>query len=352
MIYDVIIVGAGPAGASAALTLARNGSYSVLIIDKAVLPREKPCGGAMPVSVESIVELDLSRITANRTTRLQLYRNYGLGILCKTEGNGAPLLVNRREFDTFLLTEARLCSDTITLKTGEVCYIQEEREQINVVLKDGTALRGRYLIGADGALGKTAKLLGLMKRRKFAQSMDAEIKVTKQAYEQYRDTMVMNYFCIPKGYGWIFPKNNGILSCGIGTWGSSINIRKSLDTFLLHSFGDGEIVSTSVKGYPIPVYQGRRQIATDRVMLTGDAAALVDPVSGEGIRYALQSGKIAAETVQRALGQSSRKSIRQIYQDRIDTEVGSYLKQRLSLVSLAFHYQPDLFYQMYTKKLY
>ncbi len=354
MCVDIVIIGAGPAGASAALTFARQGRYSVLVIDKTAIPRDKPCGGAMPGAVESLLSLDLSEIVANRTTRLQLYHNYKQSIMYHTEGNQAPLLVHRRLFDAFLLRQAQNRFDGLMLKTGaEVRIIEEENNGINVVLKDGSRIQSRYVIGADGALGRTAESVGLMGDRRFAQSLEAEVIMKADAYRQFHNTMVMNYFCIPKGYGWIFPKDNAILSCGIGTWGSPINIRHYLDDFLLRSLPKEAIEAISVKGHPIPVYRGRRPIATKRVLLTGDAAALVDPISGEGIRYALHSGKIAAESISAVLeGDCSPNSIAQSYQERIESEIGMVLKRRLSFVSLAFHHQPDLFYQTYAKQLY
>ena len=356
MQYDVIIVGSGPAGTSAALEFARKSDLHILIIDKETLPREKPCGGAMPSSVEKLLDIDISEVIRNRTEVLKLYHDYEDEVESKTLGEGAPLLVNRREFDMFLLKKADSKSNgnLEVLENCSVVSVNEDNAKVDIILDNGKKLETKYLIAADGALGKIASMIGLMKKRKFAQSFDAEIITTSEYYDDHANTMVMNYFCLAHGYGWIFPKEKNRFSCGVGTWGKPLNLKSELNDFVIKSFPKDVIKSIKVTGYPIPIYQGAQQIATNRILLTGDAAALVDPVSGEGIRFALYSGKIAAIIIMKAfIGNIEllSNSISEEYQQMIDEEIGKELKVKLSFVSLAFHSSPEMFYRTFVKRL-
>ena len=351
--YDVVIVGAGSAGASAALEFARRSNLHILLIDKAMLPREKPCGGAMPSSVEKLLDLDLSPIIKNRTQILKLYHSYENEVLKKTLKSNAPMLIDRLEFDMFLLDKAcAIALEKIEVwDNSAVKSIVEKEAYVHIELDDGQEVQAKYLIAADGALGKTASMVGLMKKRRFAQSFDAEITTDDQYYNDHQDTMVMNYFCLPHGYGWIFPKEKNRFSCGVGTWGKPLNLKRELDDFIGRSFPKENIENIEVRGFPIPVYQGTQRISTNRVLLAGDAAGLVDPVSGEGIRFALHSGKIAANVITKAFKDLEMKnnSVAGKYQKIIHDKIGKELKAKLSFVSLAFHNNPNMFYKTFVK---
>ena len=349
--YDVVVVGAGPAGASAVLELVRTSNMRILIIDKSPLPRKKPCGGAMPSSVESLLSLDLSNVIGNRTNKIKLYHNYEDEIM--KENIDAPLLVDRQKFDRFILEEADKISSGM-LDIWDNCmldvYIQNKKD-INVYIRGKKCIKTRYLIGADGALGKVASQSGLMKKRKFAPSLDAEIVVKPEYYMLCKDMLVMNYFCLPHGYGWIFPKGKNVLSCGVGTWGKPVNLQQELDAFINQSLDKNKIEKVIVKGHPIPIYQGCKEISNQSVLLVGDAAGLVDPVTGEGIRFAIKSGKIAAgciAEIEQKFG-TADDSLSNMYQKKIDETIGKVLKEKLRFVSLAFKHHPKMFYQVFAK---
>ncbi|MDD3775746.1 MAG: geranylgeranyl reductase family protein [Sulfurovaceae bacterium] len=353
MHYDVIIVGAGPAGAGVALEFAGS-DLRVLLLEKESLPRKKPCGGAMPSSVEKLLNVDISKVVKNRTMVQKLYHNYENEVVKKVSSANTPILINRSEFDMFLLEQARAVGsgNLEIMDKCRVVSVDESFDKVNVVLENGKTLESKYLIAADGALGKIASGIGLMQKRKFAPSLDAEITTSAKYYDEHCDTMVMNYFCVPHGYGWIFPKEKNRFSCGVLTWGKALNLKKELNDFIARSFPKESIESIEVLGYPIPIYQGSQQISTQRILLAGDAAALVDPVSGEGIRFALHSGKISAIVIMEALKGDTdllSDSISQKYQKVINEEIGKELKTRLTFASLAFHNNPDMFYNVFVK---
>ena len=353
MMYDVVVVGTGPAGSSAVLELVRTSNMRILIIDKSRLPRQKPCGGAMPSSVEGLLNLNLSNVIENRTKKIKLYHNYEDE--ANKENIDTLLLVNRQKFDRFILEEADKISSGM-LDIWDNCmldtYIQNEKD-IDVYIHGKQCIKTRYLIGADGALGRVASQAGLMKKRKFAPSLDAEIVVEEKYYALCRDTMVMNYFCLPHGYGWIFPKGQNSLSCGVATWGKPVNLQKELEAFINQSIDKNKIENIVVKGYPIPIYQGCKEISNQSVLLVGDAAGLVDPVTGEGIRFAIQSGQIAARCIVEIEQKSGMAddSVSSMYQKKIDETIGKVLKEKLRFVSLAFKHHPQMFYQVFAKNM-
>ena len=163
----------------------------------------------------------------------------------------------------------------------------------------------------------------------------------------------MNYYCVPNGYGWVFPKEKNRFSCGIGTWGKALDLKKKLEEFIEKSFPENSIEKIEISGYPIPIYQGKQKIATKRILLTGDAASLAAPVSGEGIRFALYSGKIAASVIMEEFIQNKSmctSSLSQRYQKIISEKIGEKLNYNLSFVALAFYNNPKMFYQTFLKK--
>ncbi len=227
MKYDVIIIGAGPAGTNAALEFAKKSDLHVLVVDKESLPREKPCGGAMPSSVEKLLNIDISPVVKKRTNIIQTYHNYENNVISRFDHKNALMLVNRSEFDMYLLEQAKKIGEgnIEVLEKCSVISVNEMPDEVRIVLDNGKEFQAKYLIGADGALGKIASMTGLMKNRKFAPTLDAEIITSDHYYENHSDAMVLNFFCLPHGYGWIFPKEKNKFSCGVGTWLKPLNLK-------------------------------------------------------------------------------------------------------------------------------
>jgi len=132
-------------------------------------------------------------------------------------------------------------------------------------------------------------------------AIDVEVEVAPDVYEAEAPYATFNFNCVPGGYGWIFPKD-GYLACGVGSWRRKARLQQGMRDFLDRSFPPGSIRSVQRAGHPIPLFTGHQPIATRRVCLVGDAAGLVDPVMGEGIRMALKSGALAADVIAALLG--------------------------------------------------
>jgi len=351
--HDVVIVGSGPAGANAAMGLSTSG-LDVLMLEKASLPRHKPCGGAMPSTVAQLIDVDISTVVSNRTPIIKAYHNYGDEFQTRTSRDNAPLLVARSQFDLFLIKHAiKRSRGNITLRENTKAVFEGESEHgVRLIANGSEQLLTRYLIAADGAHSRIASAMNLLPNRKFAQSLEAEIITQPDYYKAHADEMIMNLFCLPGGYGWIFPKQSNHFNCGVGSWGRRQNVRRELKAFIEKSIPAHCIHSQDITGHPIPIYQGSDIIASPRVLLAGDAAALVDPVSGEGIRFALQSGKLAANAILRNIenATASLSSAGKQYQKSIDESIGVELGNKLKFAALAFQANPDFFYRNFVKK--
>jgi geranylgeranyl reductase family protein len=285
----------------AACALADSG-LKVLILDAANLPRPKPCGGAMPSAVRRVIPWDFDALVENRVPRVRNQFNFEQTHDFSSEG--APILmVNRARFDLYWIERALDAGRGNVELRDEFRVVAVEEDENGVTLRGGGGdmVRASYVVAADGAYSKTARMLGLNRGAILGAAMDAEVEVTPEVYEAERERATFNFFCLPNGYGWIFPKD-GYLSCGVGAWRNATHLPAALNAYLERSLPPGSIRARRTLGHAIPLYSGRRTIATRRVCLAGDAASLVDPILGEGIRFAMLSGRLAADTI-RALMQ-------------------------------------------------
>ena len=175
--------------------------------------------------------------------------------------------------------------------------IRNGRSAMNVDFHQQDSVGNLYLSTTDYQfLGEAGVRWGVSFTRNIPLTIDAKVEVVPEILEAEKEQATFNFFCLPQGYGWIFPKT-GYLSCGVGSWSRNHSLPKAMDDFLAKSFPAGSIRSVKRSGHPIPIYAGHREIATQRVCLVGDAANLVDPIMGEGIRFALESGSLAAEII-------------------------------------------------------
>lgn len=292
--YDVAIVGAGPAGGMAAVALAASG-LSVVLLERQTLPRPKACGGAMPASARALLDWDISPLVE---AEIAEQRYLCGGRESRAANAGAPmLLVDRAAFDRYIVARAHVLAEgRLDLVEGQsVRDAQEDDAEVVLTTRQGLTVRARYVIAADGATSSVARALGLF-RPSGGAAVDVEIRVTPAAFarEGWRSTFDLD--CVRDGYGWVFPKRDR-LSCGIGIWRQPSDLKPRVKRFLDGAFGSDEILAAEYRAHPVPVFPGHRPSASRRVCLVGDAARLVDPVVGEGIVYAFESGRLAADVV-------------------------------------------------------
>ncbi len=286
--YDAIIVGGGPAGGTAAWYLGQAGRR-VLVLEKESLPRYKACGGGVsarvleqfPFSFESVIESKVKSIS------------YALGenIVTIPLPERSMRMVMRDGFDTYLLKHAEA-----EIREGTtVQNVEETSEGVRVQTSDGEQFESQFLVAADGANSVVARVLGLRPKRVMAGAIEVEAVVPADVFARFADRPMFIFGEIAAGYLWIFPKSDH-LSVGIGAFHPRPGELQATLARVMPRFGIS-IEGQPRRGHPLPAYTRREPINTPRTLLVGDAAGLVDPFTGEGIRFAIKSGRLAVEAI-------------------------------------------------------
>jgi geranylgeranyl reductase family protein len=315
--YDLIVCGAGPAGAMAAETAARGG-MRVLLLEKERLPRYKTCGGGMPMVVgeflrglapEAFIEADVSWMRHTWG-----FQKPVLAALNPPDAE-PPItvwMVQRSRFDHALVERAVAAGANLQEGTS-VRALEVDRHGVTVRTavpdsdREQTFTADR-VIGADGANGITARAAGLRRKRKVAVAV--EIEHPHQwgvGHPELRpDVMHLEYGALKRGYAWVFPKGDH-LSVGAGVFqperlpNSTESIGAQLKEVVFRYLESLAIPysRTEVRfhAHPIPLWGGREPLHTrnGRILLVGDAAGLVNPMFGDGIYHAVRSGIVASE---------------------------------------------------------
>src|SRR4051795_10294529 len=317
---DVVVVGAGPGGSTAAYHLARAG-LDVLVLEKTTFPREKVCGdGLTPRAVRSLVAMgiDTSHWPQNRGLRI-----FGGGHrlelpwpdLAAYPEHG--LVATRHDFDEVLARHAQKAGARLregTTVTGPV--LDETGRVVGVRTKNGEDFRAPLTIAADGVSARVALGLGIAKRddrpmgvavrgylRSEQRSSDDWLESHLELWDGPRDEGRL----LP-GYGWIFGVGDGRVNVGLGVLNTSEAFGKVDYKDLLRRWLDGiphladPAYDGPVRGAALPMGFNRKPHYRDGLLLIGDAAGAVNPFNGEGIAYAMETAETAAEIVAQALG--------------------------------------------------
>ena len=292
--YDCIIVGAGPAGGTAAYHLAKRG-HSVLVLEKESLPRYKPCGGGVSPVIAEWFDFDFDPAISVKVNTIRYTWKMGDPVEAKLNTPQPIWMVRRDIFDHFLIQQAQKQGAELRDHT-EVKGIEFHTDhwQVNTATGSVTA---RYLIAADGAKGPMAKWLGFKDRkRRLGAALEAEApaKVENTCLAHFEFGMVKN------GYIWNFPKADGY-SIGIGTFrGGEAQDFKSILSEYGTLFGV-DIKACKQYGHPLCLWDGNQKLHTQNAILAGEAACVVDPMTAEGIRPAIFSGLKASVAIDQAL---------------------------------------------------
>ncbi len=312
--YDVIIAGAGPAGATLGYELARRGA-GVLLLEKKRLPRYKPCAGGITVKAAKGLGLDIAPVTRSVVRGVKVTYK---GRRSFTKWYDKPLIfmVMRDEFDHLLVRRAQ-DAGAMLLDNETVCRIDISSRSVRAAT-GGMTLESRIIVGADGAGSTVAREAGLMGRVDLGMGMEAETSVAGEKLVEWDSLMGLDLGRVRGGYGWVFPKKDH-LSVGIGGPLRQARRLRAGYRAMLKSY-DLETGSVSrLRSHYLPVRRKGMAIHSERCLLVGDAAGLVDPLTGEGIDHAIRSAQIAAPIIHQCL-KSNSPDLRQ-YQEAIDGEI-------------------------------
>lgn len=289
MQYDVIVVGAGPAGSTTARECAAQG-LSTLLLDKAQFPRDKPCGGGVNMRAASLFPFDLAPVTERTIYGIHFslhqhgaYRRYA----------AAPLtyLTQRRRLDAFLAERAIAAGATFREGTPIRAV---ERDGVGVRVQAGNEIfAGRALVAADGANGRTTQLAGVTVPRRALVGLEGNITPLGGFPVEWERVFVLDLGIVPGGYGWLFPKGDH-LNIGVGGWRhAGPQLRERLAQ-LTRAYGFDPAELRDVRGHQLPLRLPGAPLVVGNLILVGDAAGLLDPFTGEGIYAAVWSGREAA----------------------------------------------------------
>ena len=310
--YDVIIVGMGPAGAAAAYELSQAG-VSVLGLEKHTHPRYKVCGGGLSARIERILPSDFPSVVEETIYRVQF--TYGGKDSFLIESSQPIAYMTMRDiFDEWLMRKARQAGTEVR-EDEPVENLTALPEGIEVITSQGR-YRSQYVIGADGAMSLVAQQFFPGRRLKNVPALESELRNESSHPYGHTHMTLISLSAAKKGYGWIFPKRNG-LSIGVGEFVTGIKRPKeSFHYFSKHEPTLATLQIPTPLGHPLPVFtqnpksngnQWTGSLVNHRAVLVGDAGHLVDPLLGEGIYYAIRSGQLAASSILSVLGNPNRR---------------------------------------------
>lgn len=330
--YDLIVAGAGPAGSTAARSAAMQG-LDVLILEKETFPRYKPCGGALSKRAISLLDFHLPDNIREKTitgSRIH-FRNQ---VQERHKGYELTTLITRSSFDNFLLQKS--LQSGAEIMTEKVLDFAEKDGQVSVKTENET-YQSRFLVIACGCQDRIKNRIQKPDRKEtMGVCLVADIKEDDDLIEERLGNTLDFYFGVADGgYGWIFP-HRGYYSVGMGGLCSRLSHpRQSMRQFLKNS---GFSEDHKLSGHLIPQGGNKRRIAQGRILLAGDAAGFVDAFLGEGISYAMSSGKIAGQVI----GEESFHQVARSYEMRINKDFGEDLRYSLFFAKI-MHSFPEVF---------
>ena len=335
--YDVIVVGAGPAGSTVASILAER-NFSVLLLDKDIFPRWKPCGGGITIKTLDRFPY-IKEIVDSYTYGGCVYSPSLKQYVSRDTEEPLIAMVSRDRFDDYLVRRA--VEKGVTFQdNSKVKDIKVSPSNVKIFLSDNESYSAPIAIGADGFSSIISKKTNLFDIRKnIGICILKEISISKEILDEFYTENRIAYIYPGiqgiTGYAWVFPKrdklNIGLIHYHRGKNNyKNYNLKKILINLINKLKEKGllpsEIDDSNLKGGSVPVYPLNKTYS-DRVLLCGDAAGLINPLTGEGIYYAMASAEDAADTVSEAFqNENFSTSILSRYEKRWMKDFGADIK--------------------------
>lgn len=286
--FDVVVVGAGPSGTTCARECARSG-LKTLILEKERLPRYKPCGGAISGQTQRLLDFKLKEDLVEREIRgIRAYFNDAVMEVRKQRPYA--VLTMRDKFDRYLAGKAVESGSKLS-DDERVEHVEVKDSHVELKTNKGV-YRASVVVGGDGVTSAIAKYVRPnFRANELALAIESEIpsKIPGDI-----DAVDIHFGLTYWGYGWVFPKREHY-SVGFGGLLSELRNPRGIQKQFLKTLGYN--TKTEYVPHMIPAGGFRRKTIADRIILVGDAAGYVDPFTGEGMAYAVHSGKIAGETI-------------------------------------------------------
>ena len=295
---DVLVVGLGPAGATAAYELSRAG-VSVVALEKDVHPRYKICGGGLSARIDQILDPAFHSVVEQTIHGVQ-FTYQGKESLIIDDDGPIAYMVMRDRFDHLLVQKARDAGTTI-YENESVVDCESFVDGVEARTPNG-CYRAKVVIGADGANSRVAQRLFTGQRVRRSPALESEVQTNRVPLYPGERRIVVDVGATNRGYAWVFPKKDR-LSIGIGDFhGRPSSLKQLFHRFIARDQALATLDIPPACGHPLPLYDHSHALSTQtlvrgRALLVGDAAHLVDPLFGEGIYYAIRSGQMAADAV-------------------------------------------------------
>jgi geranylgeranyl reductase family protein len=330
--YDVIVVGSGPAGSVAAWQLAKAG-VQVAVLEKAAPPRYKTCGGgiigrawqSLPIDVRHVIEQDCL------TAQLNVFP---IGVSFTTH-RPAPIvsMTMRDQLDFALLSAAQATGATVHQR----CTVEDvsyHGDSVTVVTSIGV-MTAKFVVAADGALSTVARKIGMEDGRILIPAVEWEVTVPPEQLDRFRGIARFDIGLLPHGYAWAFPKRQH-LSIGVLSMVQQEGELKRTIMQYLDLLGCRNATQIERHGFVIPIRPRKGPFMKKRVVLVGDAAGFADPLTGEGISFALRSGQLAAQSL--VDGNLDEEPVRQAYHQSLAESILPELQRGRMLAHLLYDY--------------
>lgn len=302
--FDVIIIGAGPAGTAAAVDLLNAGA-GVLILDKTDFPRKKACAGGITPKAFRLFRYDITPVVRQICHRVKITRPHGGSFEINAE-NPLCHMTRREELDYFSLKKVIRMGGRFRV-VKKISRIVETPSAVTVETEAGI-FKAFYLVGADGANSRVRRLTGPHRFWHRQHALEADVYVDKPE----RFDIEFDFCGLKSGYQWIFPKGDHV---NVGLYASARSVKlktKQLMEYVEKRFGVH--TAKAIRGYPICTGGFLYHPSSTRVFLAGDAAGLAERLLGEGIYFALKSGQQAAQSIINALGTPAFSAVPDYYQ--------------------------------------
>jgi geranylgeranyl reductase family protein len=347
--HDVLVVGGGPAGAAAGFWLAKAG-HDVCVLERKAFPRDKTCGdGLTPRAVHQLREMGLEPAIAARHHRHNGLRAEAHGITLDLPWPDHPVfpsygyVVRRRDLDGLVAEQAAATGATVRESSEALRPLTRDGHVIGALVKDKASgetreVHARYVVVADGSLSRFGRALGTARDKSYPQGIAIrgyfESPLSADPWiESCLDVHDRDGRSLP-GYGWIFPLGDGTINVGIGLLSTYKGYRDVNTTHLMSEWAataperwgiDPDAMLAPPTGGRLPMAGSVNPKVGPNWLVVGDAAGSINPFNGEGIDYAYETARMAADLIDEAIVSGTGQPL-QRYTTMLDDEYGLYFR--------------------------